>query len=96
MGEEGRGGHREQKWPLDAPGQGTVQGLLPGFACPTLGPSWPQVTAHLPLGPCPLADGFGHFLCGVGHLSELRGLPGLQGDWGHQQRKREPLHGHRR
>jgi hypothetical protein len=32
----------------------------------------------------------------VGHLSELRGLPGLQGDWGHQQRKREPLHGHRR
>ncbi|XP_044912850.1 major facilitator superfamily domain-containing protein 10 isoform X9 [Felis catus] len=37
----------------------------------------------------------GHLVCRVGGLKELRRLPGLQGDWGHQQGKRQPLHSHR-
>ncbi|XP_039087999.1 major facilitator superfamily domain-containing protein 10 isoform X2 [Hyaena hyaena] len=37
----------------------------------------------------------GHLVCRVGGLEELRSLPGLQGDRGHQQGERQPLHRHR-
>lgn len=63
--------------------------MLPGFVSPTLGPSWPQVTT-----PAPGTGRSGHLVCRVGGLKELRRLPGLQGDWGHQQGKRQPLHSH--